>query len=226
MVFWVNFFFIFDSAQLTRITERSPLRFPSVPKKIKDIVNFRAKKGNSRSTIEKFIMLKSCPQCGQQLNPPIQSINRQVCYHCGWSQEVNVESKKNDQTLNKSKNILFLKSFNLFNSFNSLYTVWLEFMDLFQSHKLPEQKLSNRLYRGFIYALKTIQVFGFLGGLILGLLSFDKYDPILWILLSILLILASYLSTQGMIAVVDLLSRIEENIRKLNVLIDSDRSNS
>lgn len=169
-------------------------------------------------------MLKSCPQCDQPLNPPIQSISRQVCYHCGWSQEVVVESKKIAQTLNKNKNILFLKSFNFFNSFNSLYTVWLEFVNLFQSDELPEQELSNRLYTGFIFALKAIQILGFLAGLFFCLLSFFQDEMDFWLAIGISIIVSSYLSTQVIIAVVDLLSRIEENVRKLNALIDSDRS--
>lgn len=50
-------------------------------------------------------MLKSCPQCGQQLNPPIQSISRQVCYHCGWSGEVVVETQKIKQSFKQNQAI-------------------------------------------------------------------------------------------------------------------------
>lgn len=33
------------------------------------------------------MIYKTCPQCGQPIKPPLNSLRRQICYQCGWSGE-------------------------------------------------------------------------------------------------------------------------------------------
>ncbi|MBW4489083.1 MAG: hypothetical protein KME12_14940 [Trichocoleus desertorum ATA4-8-CV12] len=86
---------------------------------------------------------------------------------------------------------------------------------------MHEAKYSEgKLYIGFVATLKTVQFLGYLAvlsaGIIVGSQS-DKpvYGVVFSIVLSIVICFFIYISTQGFIAIIDLLSHIEINSRNI-----------
>ncbi len=92
------------------------------------------------------------------------------------------------------------------------------------NNQLPSRFNENRLYTGLVTTLKMLQLFGFLIVVIFFIVIFSIYSqalsfgtPNIFIFLPFLSIIITciiiYILTAALIAIIDLLSRIERNTR-------------
>ena len=88
----------------------------------------------------------------------------------------------------------------------------------------PKKHSSHRLYGGFVGTLQALQIIGYLIAVITGFgmgttfansFGGGEASVVAGVFLAIVFCFLAYISTQGFIAVIDLLSRIEQNIRQL-----------
>ncbi|HEY9749062.1 MAG TPA: hypothetical protein V6C63_10305 [Allocoleopsis sp.] len=82
---------------------------------------------------------------------------------------------------------------------------------------MHETKYSEgKLYIGFVATLKTIQFLGYLAVFSAGIIVGSQSDNLVsGVVLSIVICFFIYISTQGVIAIIDLLSHIEINSRNI-----------
>lgn len=74
--------------------------------------------------------------------------------------------------------------------------------------------MNTILYNGFLTTLKILQSLGFVGiGLIVVLWAFQFGMSPYLVVATISLLVGVYVSTESLIAIIDLLSRIEKNTR-------------
>ncbi len=74
-----------------------------------------------------------------------------------------------------------------------------------------QKKLS--MYSRFIIILQLLQLLGYIGALYVASIDATLVQPLSFLLYAIFLCLANYITTQTIIAVIDLLNRIEINTR-------------
>lgn len=87
-------------------------------------------------------------------------------------------------------------------------------MRINQQSSIPNQ---GKLYSSFISTLKLLQIIGYVVVFIVGL-SLGSYNFGSALLLIVVGFFSIYLSTQGFIAIIDILSHIEDNTRHLKSL--------
>jgi hypothetical protein len=153
-----------------------------------------------------------CPECNQDNAPTAKG-----CASCGYplqpsqSEVRQTTSERTKQLTQNPKQV-------------TTQGVMRQPMQLTQDRErqtIPETTSKNqtRLHTGFLSSLKLLQALGFIGLGFWAFVALVMYqaggNALFWILL-ISVCLSIYTTTESLIAVIDLLSRIEQNTRNRN----------